>query len=196
VIGLGLIHHKEAQLNRRRILASAAALLALPLVTAGKCDPKDDGTAGESPHKNPFPGPIKTRGAGPTLTKDDDHNDVPDPWEAQDDFSDRLRVITISVWLELEFCPYTVDAEIRDPQGNVTSVTGDGKSSKWEVSEGQWRQTVGYAGGEKWKLTVRVQAKKPGTANGYIAIRDGKRLHQSYGFNRTSSAVAEYTSAR
>lgn len=183
-------------MNRRRILASLAALGALPLVTAGKCDPAKDGDGGRKPAGPVTPGPIKTRGAGPTLTKDDDHNGVPDPWEAQDDFSDRLKVITISTWLEPEFCPYTVDAQMEDGHGGVVSITGDGKSSKWEVSEGQWRQTVGYAPGEHWKLTIKVQAKKPGTTNGYIAIRDGKRIHQSYGFNRTASAVAEYTSAR
>jgi hypothetical protein len=175
------------------IIGGALALLG---IACGPTEGKDpDGRS--QPQKNAGPKPIETRGAGASVVKDEDHNGVPDPWEAQDDFGPTLKVATISVWLEPDFCPYTVDATATDPHtGQVSSLTGDGKSAKWVVSEGQWRQTVGYPPGEGWVINIKVQARRPGSANGYIAIRDGDHIHRSWSFNRTAVASAEYTCAR
>jgi len=179
--------------NRRRFIAIplCAALL---FGGAAKCEEKEGGSSSQGQNPRPdFANPIQTRGV---KGEDSDHNGVPDPWEAQDDFNDKLKVATISVWLPLEFCPYEVEATVEDGKGGVTSLTGDGKNPKWKVSEGQWRQVAGYPAGTPWTIHITVQAAKTGDTKGYIAIRDGKRINKSVGFNKQSRTTLTYTTQR
>ena len=157
-------------LRRRTFLA----VLIAPLLAAAKCE---------------------DRGAKPAPR---DGAEPPVPWEAQRDFNAENKVVTISAWVEPEFCPYFVkmDATDHDTGEHVNTNEDPGDDPRGErVTSGQFRHTLAYPTHHNVELTVHVTASKPGSQKGYIAIRDGRHRRDA-SFGGTAVCVATIRTQR
>jgi len=134
-------------MNRRSILA---ALLAVPILGAAKCQ--------QDPN---LPPPKPEAGAAPA------------PREAQPDLSDQYWVLTLSAWIEPEFGPYTVTADAHD-------LTTDEKINLIDTPTEQGIKLPGgklfvhdlaYPAHHRVEINMHVQATKPGSQKGFMAVR-------------------------
>jgi hypothetical protein len=157
-------------ISRRTLLALLATV---PLLSAAKCEDR-----GQAPQRGPAEPPV--------------------PWEAQRDLNAENKVVTISAWVEPEFCPYFVkmDATDHDTGEHVNTNEDPGDDPRGErVSGGQFRHTLAYPTRHNVELTVHVTASKPGSQRGYIAIRDGRHRRDA-SFGGTAVSVATIRTQR
>lgn len=124
----------------------------------------------------------------------------PEPWAAQDDFNDKIKVVTISAWVEPEYGPYYVDMSAVDHDtGERTKpnrqVGDDPRGDRVEGGQ-QFRFTLAYPTRHRVELSITVTATKAGSQRGYIATRDGRRLHRSASFGGTSKSSLTITTQR
>lgn len=116
-----------------------------------------------------------------------DPNAPPEPWGAQDDFNDKIKVVTISAWVDREHGPYFVKMHATDHDtGEQTEPNrrpdDDPRGQRVEGGQ-QFRYTLAYPTRHRVELTIKLTASKSGSADGYIATRDGRRLHRSTELN-------------
>jgi hypothetical protein len=116
-----------------------------------------------------------------------DPNAAPEPWAAQDDLSNKIKVVTISAWVEREFGPYYVRMTATDHDtGEVAkpnfSEDDDPRGERVEGGQ-QFRFTLAYSTHHRTEIEIDAEASRPGSRKGYIATRDGRRLHRMATFN-------------
>lgn len=155
---------------KRRMLLRLGLIVPLPALLGAKgC--KDDGSS------------VDPNRGGSTR----DPNAPPPPWSAQDDLNDKIKVVTISAWVEREFGPYYVKLEATDHDSGEHAKPNfhEADDSRGERVEGgrQFRFTLAYPTHHRVELEISAEASRPGSHRGYIATRDGKRLHRSTDFN-------------
>lgn len=138
-------------------------------------------------------------GGGGSGGNERDPNTPPEPWPAQDDFNDKLRVVTISAWVEPGSGPYFVKMSAVDHDtGERTEPNRDpGDDKRGERVEGgkQFRFTLAYPSRHRVELSITATATKP-SARGYIATRDGRRHHRSSAFGGTTTSSLTITTQR
>lgn len=142
-------------------------------------------------------------GIGAECAEGDRHVDPdapPEPWAAQDDINDKIKVVTISAWVEPAYGPYYVKMSATDHDtGEQTSPNRHDKDNPLgERVEGgqQFRFTLAYPTRHRVELSITVTATKAGSQRGYIATRDGRRHHRSASFGGTSKSSLTITTQR
>lgn len=131
-----------------------------------------------------------------------DPNAPPEPWAAQDDFSSELKVLTISAWVEREYGPYFVKMEAIDYDASEghrsTDNTDPHDDPRGHRQEGgtQYRWTLAYPSHHNVEVKIKVTASKAGSQKGYVAARDGKRIHRSSSFSGKNVASLDLKTQR
>lgn len=116
-----------------------------------------------------------------------DPNAAPEPWAAQDDLSSKIKVVTISAWVEREFGPYYVKLAATDHDTRQVAKPNfheDDDPRGERVAGGkQFRFTLTYPTHHRTEITIDIAASRPGSPKGYVATRDGRRLHRTAALN-------------
>lgn len=149
-------------------------LCAAPLIIGAECGLDEPDV--RQPGADPSPG--ATRAAPqPTFTKkveDKDGNGVPDPYEVDKDQLEGHYVVAISAWVEPEFGSYRVTLNVTDREtGQAIKVIEDmqGKPEIVMQAGTQFAVVLGAPDRHRVEINLHVQADRPGSTKGYLAVR-------------------------
>lgn len=127
-------------------------------------------------------------------TNETNSSGIPAPWAAQDDLTDKIKVVTISAWVPKEYGPFFVGGDALDHENGERALMIDHNT---ETPGGtQFRFTFAYPTHHRVELNMTLRATKAGSADGYIAVRDGKRYNQTRELNGQLQTVLTWYTQR